>query len=176
MSQRNEPLSVRTSCAVLIGALAVGNSLCSPQVFEKNFMAIIKDICQDFNWEVRRDICGQLMNISEYLQTQKSFELLYPELVELIDDEEREVAQTAMLTLRDLAQLYLVEENDLEKPVQVDKVRQELLALMKRILSNENYISKVDMSRCLLEQAFKIAQMLQVPDDDELCQLLMALI
>ena len=94
----------------------------------------------------------------------------------MIDDEEREVAQTAMLTLRDLAQLYLVEENDLEKPVQVDKVRQELLALMKRILSNENYISKVDMSRCLLEQAFKIAQMLQVPDDDELCQLLMALI
>ena len=49
--------------------------------------------------------------------------LLYPELVELIDDEEREVAQTAMLTLRDLAQLYLVEENDLEKPTQLDKVR-----------------------------------------------------
>ena len=116
MSQRNEPLSVRTSCAVLIGALAVGDSLCSPTVYEKNFIAIIKDICQDFNWEVRRDICGQLMNISVYLQTQKSFELLYPELVELIDDEEREVAQTAILTLRDLAQLYLVEENDLEKP------------------------------------------------------------
>ena len=67
MSQRNEPLSVRTSCAVLIGALAVGDSLCSPDVFEKNFIAIIKDICQDFNWEVRRDICGQLMNISVYL-------------------------------------------------------------------------------------------------------------
>ena len=41
----------------------------------------------------------------------------------MIDDEEREVAQTAMLTLRDLAQLYLVEENDLEKPAQLDKVR-----------------------------------------------------
>ena len=77
---------------MLMGALAVGDSLCSPTVFEKNFMAIIKDICQDFNWEVRRDICGQLLNISEYLQTRKSFELLFPELVELIDDEEREVA------------------------------------------------------------------------------------
>ena len=116
------------------------------------------------------------MNISEYLQTRKSFELLFPELVELIDDEEREVAQTAMLTLRDLAQLYLVEENDLEKPDQVEKVRLELLALIKKILSNENYISKVDMNRCLLEQAFKIAQMLRVPDDDELYALLMGLL
>ena len=47
-------------------------------------------------------------------------------------------------------------------------MRKVFLALIKKILSNESYISKVDMSRCLLEQAFKIAQMLQVPDDDEL--------
>lgn len=113
MSQRNEPLSVRTSCAILIGALAVGDSLRSPAVYEEHFLAIVKDICQDFNWEVRRDICGQLMNISDYLHAQKSYEHLYPELVELIDDEEKEVAQTAILTFTDLAKLYLVEENNL---------------------------------------------------------------
>ena len=58
---------MRTSCAVLMGALAVGNSLQSPEVFERHFLAIVKDICQDFNWEVRRDICAQLMNISDYM-------------------------------------------------------------------------------------------------------------
>ena len=68
MSQRTEPLSVRTSCAILIGALAAGNSLGSPDVFEQHFLAIVKDICQDFNWEVRRDVCGQLTVISDYLK------------------------------------------------------------------------------------------------------------
>ena len=176
MSQRNEPLSVRTSCAILIGALAVGDSLLSPDVYEQHFLAIVKDICQDFNWEVRRDICGQLMNISDYLHAQKSFEHLYPELVELIDDEEKEVAQTAILTFTDLAKLYLVEENNLQKPGQVEAVRDAMLALLKKMLSSETFIGKVEMSRYLLEQAFKIAQMVNRPDDDELYQLLINLL
>ena len=176
MSQRNEPLSVRTSCAILIGALAVGDSLRSPGAFEQHFLAIVKDICQDFNWEVRRDICGQLANISDYLQAQKSFEHLYPELVELVDDEEKEVAQAAILTFADLAQLYLVEANNLASPGQVEEVRDQMLKLLKKILSSENFVGKEEMSRYLLEQAFKIAQMVNRPDDEELYTLLIDLL
>ena len=93
-----------------------------------------------------------------------------------MDDEEKEVAQTAILTFTDLAKLYLVEENDLEKPGQVEEVRDEMLRLLKKILSSENFIGKIDMSRYLLEQAFKIAQILNRPDDEELQQLLISLL
>ena len=54
------------------------------------------NICQDFNWEVRKEICGQLPFIAKYLGAQKAYESLYPELIELIDDEEREVVITAI--------------------------------------------------------------------------------
>ena len=54
------------------------------------------NICQDFNWEVRKEICGQLPFISKYLGGQKAYESLFPELIELIDDEEREVVITAI--------------------------------------------------------------------------------
>lgn len=58
MCARNGPLQVRTSCALLIGALADCNSLLSTDIFEKNLLQIVKDICDDFNWEVRKEICG----------------------------------------------------------------------------------------------------------------------
>ena len=92
MSQRNETLSVRISTALLIGSIANHNSLLSVETFEESILPTVTAICQDFSWEVRREICGQLPIISKYLGLQKSFEHLYPELVELLDDEEREVA------------------------------------------------------------------------------------
>lgn len=60
MSQRTETLSVRTSSALLIGVMAAEDSLLTVATFETNFLAIVKNICQDFNWEVRKEICGQL--------------------------------------------------------------------------------------------------------------------
>ena len=167
---------MRTSCAILIGALAVGNSLGSPEVFEQHFLAIVKDICQDFNWEVRRDVCGQLTAISDYLQAKKSFEHLYPELVELVDDEEKEVAQTAIDAFVGLAQLYLVEENNLAQPGGVEEAREAMLTLLKKVLASETFIGKEEMSRYLLQQAFKIAQMVNRPDDEELYTLLINLL
>lgn len=96
MSQRTETLAVRTSSALLIGAIAHENSLLSVATFERNFLPLVTNICQDFNWEVRKEICGQLPFIGKYLSAQKAYEHLYPELIELLDDEEREVVTTAI--------------------------------------------------------------------------------
>ena len=96
MSQRSETLAVRTSSALLIGAMADANSLLSPETFETAILPIVTNICQDFNWEVRKEICGQLPFISKYLSPKKAFEHLYPELIELLDDEEREVVIMAI--------------------------------------------------------------------------------
>ena len=73
MAARNGPLQVRTCCALLIGALADCNSLLSVDLFEQSLLQIIKDICDDFNWEVRKEICGQLPFISKYIGAEKSF-------------------------------------------------------------------------------------------------------
>ena len=51
-----------------------------------------------------------------------------------------------------------------------------MLKQLKKILSSENFIGKVEMSRYLLEQAFKIAQMVNRPDDEELYLLLINLL
>ena len=58
MSQRSETLAVRTSSALLIGAIADANSLLSNETFEQSVLPIVTNICQDFNWEVRKEICG----------------------------------------------------------------------------------------------------------------------
>ena len=96
MSQRSETLAVRTSSALLIGAVADANSLLKVDTFETNFLPLVTGICQDFNWEVRKEICGQLPFISKYLGSNKAYSNLYPELKELLDDEEREVVITAI--------------------------------------------------------------------------------
>ena len=87
---------MRTSSALLIGAFADQNSLINVATFETNFLPLVTNICQDFNWEVRKEICGQLPFIAKYLGSQKAFQHLYPELIELLDDEEREVVITAI--------------------------------------------------------------------------------
>ena len=38
LSQLSEPIQVRTAAAILVGALAVGDSLLSPKVYEDNFL------------------------------------------------------------------------------------------------------------------------------------------
>lgn len=96
MSSRSESQAVRTSNALLIGAIADSNSLLTAQNLEVHLLPLVKSICQDFNWEVRREICGQLPFIAKRLSPSKAYAHLYPELVELLDDEEREVVITAV--------------------------------------------------------------------------------
>jgi hypothetical protein len=51
----------------------------------------VKQLCQDFNWEVRKEMCSHLFSISLYIGEEASIKFIYPELVELLDDEESEV-------------------------------------------------------------------------------------
>lgn len=87
---------MRTSCALLIGAIADQNSLLSVATFNSSVLPTVTNICQDFNWEVRKEICGQLPFIAKYMGMNESWEHIYPELQELLDDEEREVVSTAI--------------------------------------------------------------------------------
>jgi len=107
MSQRAETLTVRTCCALLIGAIADQNSLLSVSTFNSSVLPTVKNICQDFNWEVRKEVCGQLPFIAKYMGKDESWEHIYPELQELLDDEEREVVSTAIQAFTALVEEYL---------------------------------------------------------------------
>lgn len=102
MTKLSEPVQVRASAALLIGELAAGNSLLSVDNFEKNFLFSIKALCQDFNWEVRKQMTDQLLSISQYIGAPKSFEHIFPELTELFEDEEKEVTLSAIEAFADL--------------------------------------------------------------------------
>ena len=88
--------------------------------FESNLIPLVTSICQDFNWEVRKEICGQLPFIGKYLGSQKTYEELYPELIELLDDEEREVVTTAIQAFAVLVEQFLNTDADIEN---FDEVR-----------------------------------------------------
>ena len=111
---RTGPTQVRICCAQLLGAFADSNSLRSIQLYHENLIPIVLDIGDDFNWEVRKEICGQLPFIAKYIGAQKSFEHFYELLEELLEDEEREVIQTSVQAFSELSEFYLTEKNDLE--------------------------------------------------------------
>jgi hypothetical protein len=48
------------------------------------------------HWEVRKEICSSLIHISKYLGPEASKEFILPELKELLEDEEGEVASEAI--------------------------------------------------------------------------------
>ena len=135
MSQRTETLAVRTSSALLIGAIADCNSLLSVATFERHFLPLVTSICQDFNWEVRKEICGQLPFIAKYLTSQKAFEHLYPELLELLDDEEREVVSTAIQAFGELVDQFLNTDITTNNISDVEGVRMQLNTQLKKMLT-----------------------------------------
>lgn len=102
MTKITEPGQVRASAALLLGELAAGNSFLSVKEYETNFLTTIKSICQDYSWEVRKQMSDQLLSISLYIGAQKSFEHFLPEVIELFDDEEKEVTLSAVGTFADL--------------------------------------------------------------------------
>lgn len=84
------------------------------------------NICQDFNWEVRKEICGQLPFIGKYLSPQKCYEHLYPELIELLDDEEREVVTTAIQAFAEMVEQFLSTEDENNNIEDKEPVRAQL--------------------------------------------------
>ena len=160
MAQISGKLHVRTSCALLIGAMADENSLLRQATFEQSLLPIVISICQDFNWEVRKEICGQLPFISKYLSKQKAFESLYPELLELLDDEEREVVTMAIQAFADMVETFLSADAEANDIADKEGVRGQLNAQLKKMLTSESFVGKVDISRLLLENAFWIATLI----------------
>ena len=166
-------MQVRTCCAQLIGAYADSNSLKSTQLFEENLVSIIKDIGDDFNWEVRKEICGQLPFISKYIGAQKSYLNFYELLEELMDDEEREVIQTSIQAFSEITEFYLMQENDLEEK---DQVREQMFIRFKHFISQSKYVDNENLSRFYIEQAFWIAILFDRPMDEDLISHLQSLI
>lgn len=78
-----------------IGYLAKYKSLRSSQTFEAKLLSKIRSMCQDFNWEVRKEMCLNLVKVCKYLGDQVTEEFILPELAELLDDEENEVKVVA---------------------------------------------------------------------------------
>ena len=177
LSQRTETLAVRTSSALLIGAMADQNSLLSVQAFNQHILETVKNICQDFNWEVRKEICGQLPFVGKYMGAAASYEHLYPELVELIDDEEREVVTTAIQAFGELVEQYLNTDPSVNNTIaDLAAVRATLNAQLKKMLTHENFLQKMEISRFLLVNAPWIATLIDLPDDEELQQALLSLL
>ena len=139
----------------------------------------MKNICQDFNWEVRREICSQLPYISQYLGAQKAFEHFYPELTELLDDEEREVVTTAIVSFSEFIDQFFgppADEATAHPIADLETVRTQMSSQLKKLLSSENFTNKEPISRLMLERCFHMAAQLNTPEDQALQQQLASLL
>lgn len=103
MAERNQPVKTRVKAANLIGLFAKYNSLGSKETFKRFFVGdqdqrsrIVSAICQDMHWEVRKEMCSVLINISKYLGSEDAETFIMPDLVYLLDDHEGEVTSEAI--------------------------------------------------------------------------------
>lgn len=103
MAERNQTIKVRIKSADLLGFIAKYDSLGCKTTFKTFFIAdvnnrnrILSAICQDIHWEVRKQMCSHLITISKYLGEPLSQEYVYPEIKELLEDEEGEVMSEAI--------------------------------------------------------------------------------
>jgi Tfp pilus assembly pilus retraction ATPase PilT len=88
---------------------------------------------------------------------------LFPELTDLFDDEEKEVAISAVGAFADLIiDVYSKDE----------KLRDNLTSSLKSILSNQALLTREDTNRLLFEVTPQVAQSLNASEDSELYQLL----
>jgi hypothetical protein len=77
--------------------IAHNNSLNSEAAFSTKLLPKVKTLCQDFNWEIRKEICLHIHYISSYIENPSN--ILLTDLVELTDDEEIEVKTCAIKAL-----------------------------------------------------------------------------
>jgi hypothetical protein len=80
-----------------LARIAHNNSLGSKAAFSTKLLPKVKALCQDFNWEVRKEICRHIHYISSYIENPSS--ILLTDLVELTEDEEIEVKTCAIKAL-----------------------------------------------------------------------------
>ena len=93
MTDLQQPISVRLASTYFLAQLAQCQSLSSAEVYKAKILPKVRQLCQDFNWEVRKEICSQMHKIAVYLGNSAE---LFHELAELVDDEETEVKLAAI--------------------------------------------------------------------------------
>ena len=125
---------------------------------------------------MRKEICGQLPFIGKYLSTQKAYQHLYPELIELLDDEEREVVTTAIQAFGELVELFVSTDTTVNNISDTEGVKAQLLIQLKKMLTAESFIGKVDQSRFLLVNSFWVATLIDIPNDTDLQHCLLKLL
>ena len=107
MTDTKQASKVRMNGSCLMGWLAYYDSLGSSELYEQFFLGNLHNICDDFHWEVRKDICHILIHISRYIGSEKSHLYVLKEINNFLDDEEGEVVTEAIVSFqKHLSQVF----------------------------------------------------------------------
>lgn len=97
MAEISQPIAVRVASASIIAALAFYSTFDTKEIFlQKGFLRRAKSLCQDVNWEIRKEMCSGIPAICQLLGTEMGEKELMPELSDLLDDEETDVKAVAI--------------------------------------------------------------------------------
>ena len=80
-----------------------------------------------------------------------------------MDDEEREVVTTAIQAFGELVELFVSTDTAVNNIADFEGVRAQLLAQLKKMLTAESFVGKVDVSRVLLVNCFWVATLIDTP-------------
>jgi len=79
------------------------------------FKSLILYWCQDLNWNIRLAICEEIPKIWRKLSKENSLELLYPEIVEFLNDVEILVRLTAIEAVLEI--IDILEDEQIENDI-----------------------------------------------------------
>ena len=96
MSEGNQPIKVRIKAASMLGQVAELDALGDSKTYLNFFQGKLHNLCQDLHWEIRREMCTHLMDISLYIGNDESEKIVLKEIIELLEDEEGEVVTEAI--------------------------------------------------------------------------------
>ncbi len=162
MSELSQPISVRVSSTTFAAQMAKQNSLLSTEAFlSHKVLSKVRQLCQDFNWEVRKEMCQNLVHVSEYLGPHQAQTEIFSEIEELLDDEEVEVKTQAIKSL--VKHLQLVFDESF-------KTSERMVATVIRLLQSVTDDEGCPMTHKLhtLKRLSKIAQAIKNPDHEKL--------
>lgn len=95
----------RLICCIVLGAVTALNLVSAPDI-EGLYLQKMMSLCQDTDAEVRKCMCIQLDGLARAIGEEFARKELLSELLELLNDEEEQVKQTAFLTLLSLVDFF----------------------------------------------------------------------
>ncbi len=114
----SQPIVSRVISAKMFGSLC---TIMKPKDFISQILPKARNLCQDFNWEVRNIMCTNMELICQKLGSQNSSEFFFEEVKgffkkkigELLDDEEIEVKSSAIQLFVNTIHIF-VDKNEAE--------------------------------------------------------------